>query len=194
MKRLLYFILGITILAAACKKKKVEPEPQLPFEAPTVSSDIPFLKVGNKWTYLWEDPINGNSSQTITIKEKIQNGVYLAESDHDGDVNDFYWYVDGDYLKWWASSEGGSTRYKLNAKVGDTWAYTNKANIVETEVLNTDTVIYSDELGKNFHTQMYYLTLKNHLNDQEDYWSPDTGLIYSDAWFFRLKLQSVEFK
>ncbi|MEX0968451.1 MAG: hypothetical protein WD077_14560 [Bacteroidia bacterium] len=186
MKNLILIVSMLLLVLFSCKKDDDDNEPasNLPFPAPTSSIPIDFVKVGNSWTYELEDFYGNKATQVVTISSQVQNGVYKVKNERDGVEEDMYWYIDGNLLKAW-DGDGGSIRYKQNAKIGDTWSYSNSSNNVETEVLSVDTVIFVDGIGKSFKTHQYYLSLLNKLNDQTDYWSPDTGLVYSDAggWF-----------
>lgn len=188
MKTLLLCLCITVVIFSSCKKDDGNSTPinntnnnNLPFTPPKNSSTINFVKVGNSWDYVITDFLGSTINQTITVKSKVQNGVYIVESDIQGSKEELYWYIDGNFLYSYETDRGTSIRFKNNPKVGDMWSYTNTSNDIETTVMKTDTLIYSDTLKKSFRCHKYFLKLKNQFNDQVDYWSSDSGLVYTDA-------------
>jgi len=157
-------------------------------------SEIAFLKEGNTWSYNIKSLGFDNGELTLTIKncngedysiDRIAKNSSFDELLTGSDL----WEETSDFIVANTVGNENAKIYKKNAKLGDTWMYTQKdGGVVTYEVIKMDSIITVP--AGTFSCKVYKYNATDIINELFVFWNDEIGQIKENAGFVSLELSN----
>lgn len=190
IKKQVFFLTCLFLLQflSSCKKDEVM--------TCNPSENFPFLEVGNKWEYDFEELFSFSENLEIEIEEVIEPGKlrigYTTQSSFF--PQDAIWFSCGEYISNLASVDADPevNKYLLSdLSLGTTWTSTNNNIVGNYEVIEKN-VNVSTPAGVFICDKITFFQ-DGTINVDTIYESPEFGRIKYDGFLFSYELRSKNF-